>query len=118
MMKTTLLCLAAMVLAADATAAGYGPYPEETYQTCGASNAPVAVELIHGGAWASGDSSASETQLLCRYLGANGIYVVAVDYRLSKTAPWPAQLQDVQLALRYLRLSSIATRGGGIGIAA
>jgi len=107
-----------MAVAAHATAASYGPYPEETYQTCGASNAPVAVELIHGGAWASGDSSASDTQSLCRYLGANGIYVLAVNYRLSKTAPWPAQLQDAQLGLRYLRLSSIAKRVGVVGTSA
>jgi acetyl esterase/lipase len=117
-MKIKLLSLAAIALAANANAASYGPYPQETYQTCGASNAPVAVELVHGGAWTSGDSSASHTQALCRYLGANGIYVLVVNYRLAETAPWPAQLQDVQLGLRYLRVISIAKRVGVVGTSA
>jgi len=117
-MKITLFGLAALLLAANANAANYGPYPQESYQTCGASNAPVAVELIHGGAWASGASNEPQTQLLCQYLGANGVYVIAVDYRLTGTAPWPAQLQDAQLGLRYLRLSSVAKRIGVIGLSA
>jgi acetyl esterase/lipase len=117
-MKTILLWLAAIFLAVNASAASYGPYPGETYQTCGPSNAPVAVELIHGGAWASGNYDASQTQTLCRYLGANGIYVISVNYRLSGVAPWPAQLQDVQLGLRYLRLITTAKRIGVIGTSA
>jgi len=110
--------LASLSLASGANAAHYGPYPEEAYQTCGASNAPVAAVLIHGGAWTAGDSSASQVQALCQYLGANGIYVLALDYRLSPASRWPSQLQDAQLGLRYLRLSSIAKRVGVIGTSA
>jgi len=116
--RTILLWLAVLSLAASAHAAHYGPYPEETYQTCGASNAPVAALLIHGGAWTQGNSDASQVQALCQYLGANGIYVLALDYRLTPAAPWPSQLQDAQLGLRYLRLSSIAKRVGVIGTSA
>jgi acetyl esterase/lipase len=117
-MKVLLLWLAAVFAAVGANAASYGPYPQETYQTCGPSNAAVAVELIHGGAWASGDSGSSAAQALCQYLGANGIYAVAVNYRLSHAASWPAQLQDVQLALRWLRAHSRARRVGVIGTSA
>jgi len=117
-MKTTLLWLAAMFLAVQANAASYGPYQDETYQACGAATSPVAVEIIHGGAWASGYAGSSATLSLCQYLGANGIYAVAVNYRLSNTAPWPAQLQDAQLAMRWLRMHSAARRVGVIGMSA
>jgi len=117
-MKTTLLWLAAMFLAVQANAASYGPYQDETYQACGAATSPVAVEIIHGGAWASGYAGSSATLSLCQYLGANGIYAVAVNYRLSPTAPWPAQLQDVQLAMRWLRTRSASRRVGVIGLSA
>jgi acetyl esterase/lipase len=116
--RTIILWLGLLVAGASAHAAHYGPYPEQTYQTCGGSSAPVAVLLIHGGAWTQGDSHASQVQSLCRYLGENGIYVLALDYRLTPAATWPSQLQDAQLGLRYLRLSSIATRVGAIGTSA
>src|ERR1700761_2912124 len=119
-LRTPLLFLAAMLVAAQANAAGYGPYSAETYRTCGSPTAPVAVEIIHGGAWASGNSGSdtSQTQQLCQYLGANGIYAVSIDYRLSTTMSWPAQLQDAQLGLRWVHALSTAKRVGVIGTSA
>jgi acetyl esterase/lipase len=117
-LKILLLWLAAVFLAVQVHAASYGPYPEETYQTCGAATSPVAVEIIHGGAWASGSTGDPAIYSLCQYLGATGIYAVAVNYRLERTASWPAQLQDTQLALRWLRTHSAAQRIGVIGVSA
>ena len=115
--KTILPWLAVLSLASSANAAHYGPYPEETYQTCGASNAPVAVELIHGGAWTRGDISASQVQSPSfANISARTVSMFSrFDYRLTPKRPWPSQLQDAQLGLRYLRLSSIAKRVGVIG---
>lgn len=65
-----------------------------------ASPVPVVV-WIHGGGWFSGSrlpipAGVSE---LC----AKGYAVASVDYRLSGTALWPAQIQDVKGAVRWLR---------------
>jgi acetyl esterase/lipase len=116
--RTLLFWLAAVLAAAQAHAASYGPYPEETYHACGAATSPVAVEIIHGGAWASGYAVEPQSFSLCQYLGANGIYAVTINYRLTHTASWPAQLQDTQLALRWLRTHSAAQRVGVIGLSA
>src|SRR6185437_15391187 len=55
---------------------------------------------------------------LCQFLGLRRIYVVSIFYRASTDAHWPAQLQDSQLAMRWLRHSVKAKRYGVIGMSA
>ena len=64
----------------------------------------TAVLLVHGGAWMHGDRSQLRGYgiLLARY----GYVCVASEYRLSGEAHWPAQLDDVQLALAWLRANA------------
>jgi acetyl esterase/lipase len=70
----------------------------------GASGLPLVI-WIHGGGWQSGDKSnrAQATRLLCR-----GYAVAAVNYRLSGTDVFPAQINDIKAAIRYLRANSPA----------
>jgi acetyl esterase/lipase len=60
--------------------------------------------LIHGGGWRTGDRS----QL--RYYGIQlaryGFVGVACEYRLTGEALWPAQIQDVKAALRWMRANA------------
>jgi acetyl esterase/lipase len=59
------------------------------------------VVFIHGGGWRQGDALGSAgiaTRMVCR-----GYAVASVNYRLSQTALFPAQIQDVKAAVRYLR---------------
>ena len=56
---------------------------------------------VHGGAWNRGDRSADE--VMNRALAASGIVVAAVDFRLAPAHPYPAQVQDVNLAIRWLK---------------
>lgn len=105
-------------LAMAAEAQNYGPYPQETYTTCGNPASKVAVEMIHGGAWVGGTDTMPAVAQLCTFLGNRGVYVVAIDYRLSGTAPWPAQLQDAQTGMKWLRAHSPAKRIGVIGMSA
>lgn len=64
------------------------------------------VVLIHGGGWSSLDKSTMRTmgQLLARY----GFVAFAVDYRLfqNRENRWPAQLDDVQRAVRWVRANA------------
>lgn len=61
------------------------------------------VVWIHGGGWQSG-SRADVNQalrLVCR-----GFAVASIDYRLSGSAIFPAQIHDVKAAIRYLRANA------------
>jgi acetyl esterase/lipase len=56
---------------------------------------------VHGGNWTSGDRFQQE--LLDRALAANGVLVAAIDYRLAPPHVYPASLDDVRTATRWLR---------------
>lgn len=53
--------------------------------------------IIHGGGWVGGSKN------LNLDWAQKGYFVFSVDYRLSKVAKWPAQIEDCKLALRWLR---------------
>lgn len=65
-----------------------------------ASPVPVVV-WIHGGGWFSGSRLPIPAGVAA--LCSRGYAVASVDYRLSDTALWPAQIQDVKGAVRWLR---------------
>lgn len=66
-------------------------------------NAPVPVMVyIHGGGWNHGDRKQALASI-CSYVTKRGYIGVSLDYRLTPEAPFPAQIQDVKLAIRYLR---------------
>jgi pectinesterase len=59
------------------------------------------VLLVHGGGWRSGDRS--QHVPLAQQLAARGFVAVTAEYRLSAEAPYPAAVQDLKTALRWLR---------------
>ncbi len=69
------------------TPAGAGPFP--------------SVLLIHGGAWKRGDRA--QVKSLAERIAARGYLVVNTTYRLVPDYIFPAQLQDVQQAARWMR---------------
>jgi acetyl esterase/lipase len=82
---------------------------------------PLPVVMwIHGGGWKRG--SKDNCPLL--WLAAEGYAVASINYRLSWLARWPAQLDDVRTAIRWLRTNApkyqldsarIAVAGGSAG---
>jgi acetyl esterase/lipase len=72
-----------------------------------------AVVFIHGGAWQAGDKSNFAGSDAERFAMA-GFSVVSINYRLATyadpTTQWNAQLQDVQLAIRWLRQNANTLR--------
>ena len=70
------------------------------YQPQGDGPFPALLD-VHGGAWNRGDRSADE--VMNRALAASGIVVAAVDFRLAPVHPYPAQVQDVNFATRWLK---------------
>ncbi len=63
-------------------------------------NAPAGLIVwVHGGAWRGG----SRESVDLKSLTALGWAVASVDYRLSTTARFPAQIHDIKAAIRFLR---------------
>ena len=67
--------------------AGKGPFP--------------ALVCVHGGAWVSGDRFA--TSGFAELVAATGIVVMAIDTRLAPRHPYPAAVEDVNCAVRWLK---------------
>ena len=82
------------------------PLTLDIYQPKAAKARP-AIVFVHGGGWASGDArhsrSFSDLPDALAALAAKGFVVASVNYRLSGQAKFPAPLQDVKSALRWLR---------------
>jgi acetyl esterase/lipase len=64
----------------------------------------IGVLLIHGGGWSSGDRSQLKGYGVL--LGRRGYTCIASEYRLTGEALWPAQIEDVKCAIRYVRANA------------
>jgi acetyl esterase/lipase len=79
----------------------------DVYKPIGAAPAPrPAVLLIHGGGWTGLEKSTM--QGLGSFLARHGYVAFSVDYRLFADGKnsWPAQLDDVQRAVRWIRANA------------
>ena len=66
---------------------GTGPFP--------------ALVDVHGGVWSLNDYTANET--MNRELAGSGIVIAAVNFRQPPEHPYPAQVVDVNFAIRWLK---------------
>ena len=60
-----------------------------------------AILWIHGGGWRSGNRHVGPD--LSRFFAAGGFAMIAIDYRHSGRAIFPAQIEDVKTAIRWVR---------------
>lgn len=103
----------------------YGEHERNVYDLWLAksdSPAPLVI-YYHGGGFRAGDKGSIKPQLLNALL-KKGISVAAANYRLSGSAPFPAQMNDSARALQHIRLNAkkynidperIAATGGSAG---
>lgn len=63
-----------------------------------------AIIWLHGGGWRFG--SRRQTPDLARYFTVRGYVMVSIDYRLSKEALFPAAVEDVKTAIRWLKAAA------------
>ena len=78
------------------------------YQPNGAGPFPMVLDL-HGGAWTRKDRFAEEP--MDRAVAASGVVVVAIDMTLSGEAPYPANIQDANYGLRWVKSRAAEWRG-------
>ncbi len=79
----------------------------DIYQPAESGSRPrPAVVLIHGGGWIGFDKSTMRG--MGNFLAGSGFVAVSVDYRLFHGSEnrWPAQLDDVQRSVRWLRANA------------
>jgi acetyl esterase/lipase len=62
-----------------------------------------AIIIVHGGGWRSGSKHAPVYRALLMDYALQGYVTVSVEYRLIGEAPFPACIQDVKCAVRWLR---------------
>ncbi|NLT04248.1 MAG: alpha/beta fold hydrolase, partial [Bacteroidales bacterium] len=66
------------------------------------TNRPALV-IVHGGGWASGSKSVDVYQKMMKDYAKKGYVTINVEYRLTGEAPFPACIEDVKCAVRWLR---------------
>jgi acetyl esterase/lipase len=71
----------------------------DIHEPTGPVDRRTAVLVHHGGGWMMGDRKTMGPR--CAALAARGFTAMAVEYRSTVEAPWPAQLQDVKAAVRW-----------------
>ena len=62
------------------------------------------IVIIHGGGWREGDKNQLRGYGIL--LAREGFTCLSASYRLSQEEIWPAQIQDVNCAIRYIRANS------------
>lgn len=115
---TALMLVAALVLCAKGQGnvetdvvyrkVGNDELKMDVYRPVQGEKPTPAVVLIHGGAWIEG--SKKDLADAGKEFARRGIFAVSVDYRLGSPDPnkadrhlWPAMIDDVQSAVRYVR---------------
>jgi acetyl esterase/lipase len=79
-----------------------GPIPIRLYWPSEAGAGPVPVVMFfHGGGWVVGDLDSYDNDARRHAVGA-GALVVSVDYRLAPEHPYPAAVDDVWAATRWV----------------
>lgn len=88
---------------------GYRPQIVDIYVPAGKRARPLIV-YIHGGGWFGGHTRQSgafaDFPGVLANLAARGFTVASIEYRLSGEARFPAQLRDVNAAIRFLRANA------------
>jgi acetyl esterase len=69
----------------------------------GAARPRPAIIVIHGGSWTRGDKADLAWRAVCQWLASVGYPTFSVDYRLAPAAIFPAAIDDVKAAVRWLR---------------
>ena len=70
------------------------------YQPEGPGPFPALLD-VHGGAWSGGDRLGD--QLIDQALAARGLVVVSIAFRIAPEHPYPAQVQDANYAVRWVK---------------
>ena len=72
------------------------------YPPAGLAPHPVAI-IIHGGGFTKGTSKSNSEAYCADFLAPAGYAVFSINYRLAPQHPYPAMVEDVERAIRFIR---------------
>jgi acetyl esterase len=72
------------------------------YPPAGPAPHPIAI-IIHGGGYVGGTSKNGSEAYCAQFLAPAGYAVFSINYRLAPKYPYPAMVEDVERAIRYIR---------------
>ncbi len=74
------------------------------------------IVMVHGGGFVFNVSQSRQAQLMYRYFRDHGYACASINYRLAQEAAFPAGVEDVKSAIRFLRANAekIWIRFGGV----
>src|SRR6185369_5268827 len=81
--------------------AGGVPRLADVYLPTSRAGPPPVVIWVHGGGWRFGDRKLAPNLRL--FAERSGFAVVSIDYRLSDEVKFPAPVEDVKTAVRWVR---------------
>lgn len=90
----------------------YGDGPSQQLDVCQPADAETstvskgprrAVISVHGGSWREGDKATTHWRSVCEWLASEGFVAFSLNYRLAPQSPFPAAIEDVRTAVRWLR---------------
>lgn len=64
------------------------------------------IVMVHGGGFVFNDSQSRQAQLMYRYFRDHGYACASINYRLAQEAAFPAGVEDVKSAIRFLRANA------------
>lgn len=83
------------------------PSQAASLSTRGLEEARPALVFFHGGAWVAGDRGDVDP-LVFEAAEMAGFHLISVGYRLATEAPWPAQINDANAAVRWIKQNAEA----------
>jgi acetyl esterase/lipase len=92
------------------TLPGFRPLRLDLYTPGNGSSARPLIIFVHGGGWTIGTKRATANYenwpgVLASF-ASRGYAVASIEYRLSSEAPYPAAVQDVKAAIRFLKANA------------
>jgi acetyl esterase len=79
---------------------GSRPWLARIFQPRGSGPFPAVLQ-VHGGAWSNGDRTRNDP--INTALASTGVLVAAIDFRQAPRDPYPASLEDINFATRWLK---------------
>ena len=94
---------------------GDKPLLARIYTPKGAGPFPALVEC-HGGAWCQSDRFTEKVRH--EYMASHGVVSVALDFRSGNEDPYPASVQDINYAVRWVKANAakLKTRPEMVGL--